>query len=105
MIVSTQISALRLLAGRYIRDRTLEGHESARTRGKHIGGATVTDEIMLSMALLHLRDRSLSLRDIAARLVIIRGKKEEGQHPSPATVLRRLRDHDEAAGRPAMQRL
>jgi DNA invertase Pin-like site-specific DNA recombinase len=79
----------------YIRDRTLEGHESARTRGKAIGGATVTDEAMLSHA-LHLRDQQgLSLRDIAARLVIAQGKKK-GQHPSPATVLRMLRDHDQA---------
>lgn len=50
---------------------------------------------MLSHA-LHLRDQqNLSLRDIAARLVIAQGKKK-GQHPSPATVLRRLRDHDQA---------
>ncbi|WP_156325218.1 hypothetical protein [Nonomuraea sp. SBT364] len=39
----------------YVRDRTLEGHESARARGKAIGGAAVTDEPMLSTA-LHLRD-------------------------------------------------
>jgi DNA invertase Pin-like site-specific DNA recombinase len=77
----------------YIRDRTLEGHESARTRGKTIGGAAVTDDAMLSMA-LHLRDQQLSLRDIASRLVITKGKKK-GQHPSPATVLRMLREHDE----------
>ncbi|WP_314254689.1 hypothetical protein [Streptomyces sp. DSM 40907] len=44
---------------------------------------------------LHLRDaEKLSLRDIAARLVITRGKKK-GQHPRPATVLRMLRDHDD----------
>ncbi|GAA4602518.1 hypothetical protein GCM10023195_07780 [Actinoallomurus liliacearum] len=48
---------------------------------------------MLSMA-LHLRDQGSSLRDIAARLVITKGKKK-GQHPSPATVLRMLREHDE----------
>jgi hypothetical protein len=48
---------------------------------------------MLSMA-LHLRDQSLSLRDIAARLVITTGKKK-GRRPSPATVLRMLREHDE----------
>lgn len=30
--------------------RTLEGHESARKRGRTIGGAGVTDESMLSMA-------------------------------------------------------
>jgi hypothetical protein len=44
---------------------------------------------------LHLRDQQhLSLRDTAARLVISTGKKK-GQHPSPATVLRMLRDHDQ----------
>ncbi|GAA2368354.1 hypothetical protein GCM10010404_23570 [Nonomuraea africana] len=50
---------------------------------------------MLSMALL-LREQKLSLRDIALRLVITKGKKK-GQHPSPATVLRLLREHDESA--------
>lgn len=59
-----------------------------------VGGAGVTDDHMLSMA-LHLRDQELSLRDIATRLVITKGKKK-GQHPSPATVLRLLREHDEA---------
>ncbi|MEV4180471.1 hypothetical protein AB0J28_03370 [Streptosporangium canum] len=49
----------------YIRDRTLEGHESARRNGKTIGGAAVTDPAMLSMA-LHLRDQDHSLREIAA---------------------------------------
>jgi hypothetical protein len=33
------------------------------------------------------------LRDIAAKLVITTGKK--GRPPSPATVMRMLRDHDE----------
>ncbi|MFD5079995.1 hypothetical protein [Streptomyces sp. NPDC058371] len=36
----------------------------------------------------------MSLRDIAARLVNSKGAKK-GQHPSPATVLRMLREHDE----------
>jgi hypothetical protein len=44
----------------------------------------------------------MSLRDIAARLVIARGKKK-GQHPSPATVLRMLRDHDEKADAAAVR--
>ncbi|WP_067526873.1 hypothetical protein [Nocardia uniformis] len=35
-------------------DRTLEGHESARGRGKSTGGFSVVDETMLAMA-LHLR--------------------------------------------------
>jgi DNA invertase Pin-like site-specific DNA recombinase len=94
-IVFTVLAALSGMEREYIRDRTLEGHESARTRGKTIGGATVTDDAMLGMA-LHLRDQNLSLRDIAARLVITKGKKK-GQHPSPATVLRMLRDHHQAA--------
>ncbi|WP_431899810.1 recombinase family protein [Nonomuraea sp. bgisy101] len=100
-IVFTVLAALSGMEREYIRDRTLEGHESARTRGKTIGGATVTDEAMLSMA-LHLRGQNLSLRDIAARLVITRGKKK-GQHPSPATVLRMLREHDEIARASAVQ--
>ncbi|MCX3290166.1 hypothetical protein OR263_26210 [Streptomyces sp. NEAU-H22] len=79
----------------YIRDRTREGQESARKRGKSIGGPGVTDEDMLSMA-LHLRDQETSLRDIAKRLVITTGAKK-GQHPSPATVMRMLREHDERA--------
>jgi hypothetical protein len=48
---------------------------------------------MLAVA-LHLRGPEPSLRDIAARLVIATGKKK-GQHPSPATVMRMLREHDE----------
>jgi hypothetical protein len=47
---------------------------------------------MPSMA-LHLREQNLSRRDIAARLVITSGAKK-GRHPSPATVLRMLREHD-----------
>ena len=50
---------------------------------------------MLSLA-LHLRDQGLSLRDIASRLVITTGKKKS-QRPSPATVLRMLREHDQQA--------
>ena len=45
-------------------------------------------------AALHLRGQELTLRDIATRLVIATGKKK-GQHPSPATVMRMLREHDE----------
>ncbi|WP_206641664.1 recombinase family protein [Nonomuraea polychroma] len=94
-VMFTVLAALSGMEREYIRDRTLEGHESARSRGKAIGGAAVTDESMLSMA-LHLRDQHLSLRDIAARLVITKGKKKS-RHPSVATVLRMLRDHDDAA--------
>ncbi|GAA3263039.1 hypothetical protein GCM10020216_105410 [Nonomuraea helvata] len=66
----------------YIRDRTLEGHESAHKNGKVIRGATVIDPAMLSMA-VHLREQDLSLREIAARLVITQGTKK-GRHPPPS---------------------
>lgn len=88
----TVLAALSGMEREYIRDRTLEGHESARKRGKTIGGAPVTEDAMLAMA-VHLRGQDMSLRDIAARLVITTGKKK-GQHPSPATVMRMLRDHE-----------
>ncbi len=94
-IVFTVLAALSGMEREYIRDRTLEGHESARARGKTIGGAAVTDDAMLAVA-LHLRGQELSLREIAARLVIATGNKK-GQHPSPATVLRMLREHGEKA--------
>ena len=94
-VVFTVLAALSGMEREYIRDRTLEGHESARTRGKVIGGAAVTDDAMLAVA-LHLRGQELSLRDIAAGLVISTGKRK-GQHPSPATVMRMLREHDEKA--------
>lgn len=94
-IVFTVLAALSGMEREYIRDRTLEGHEAARARGKAIGGAAVTDDAMLAVA-LHLRAQELSLRDIAARLVIATGKKK-GQHPSPATVMRMLREDDEKA--------
>ncbi|MER5326557.1 recombinase family protein [Streptosporangium roseum] len=91
-VVFTVLAALSGMEREYIRDRTLEGHESARRNGKAIGGATIIDEAMLSMA-LHLRDQDLSLREIASRLIITQGAKR-GRHPSPATVMRMLRDHD-----------
>jgi DNA invertase Pin-like site-specific DNA recombinase len=92
-VVFTVLAAMAGSEREYIRERTLEGHEAARARGKVIGGAAVTDDAMLAVA-FHHRGQGLSLRDIAARLVITTGKKK-GQHPSPATVMRMLREHDE----------
>ena len=77
----TVLAALSGMEREYIRDRTLEGHESARVRGKAIGGAAVTDGAMLAVA-LHLRGQELSLRDLAARLVISQ-RQEERPHPPP----------------------
>jgi len=95
-VVFTVLAAMAGSEREYIRDKTLEGHEAARARGKAIGGAAVTSPGMLSMA-LHLRGQgNPSLRDIASQLVITTGKKK-GQHPSPATVMRMLREHDEQA--------
>ena len=94
-VVFAVLAALAGSEREYIRDRTLEGHEAARARGKAIGGAAVTDDAMLAVA-VHLRDQDMSLRDIAGRLVIATGKKK-GEHPSPATVMRMLREHDEQA--------
>jgi DNA invertase Pin-like site-specific DNA recombinase len=73
-VVFTVLAAMSCSEREYIRDRTLEGHQSARARGKSIGGAAVTDDGVLAAA-LHLRDQAMSLRDIAARLVITTGKK------------------------------
>ena len=93
--MAAKLTTLSGMEREYIRDRTLEGRESARKRGKTIGGAQVSDEAMLSMA-LHLRGQGLSLREIAVRLVITKGAKK-GDHPSPATVTRMLREHDRQA--------
>jgi hypothetical protein len=50
--------------------------ESARTRGKTIGGAAVTDPAMASMA-AHLRDQGVSLRDIAAHQLTLAHRSTE----------------------------
>ncbi len=76
------LEAMSSMGREYIPDHTLEGHESAPKRGKTIGGAGVTDESMLSIT-LHLREQEMSLRDIAARLVITTGKKGQHRHRRP----------------------
>jgi DNA invertase Pin-like site-specific DNA recombinase len=89
-VVFTVLAALSGMEREYIRDRTLEGHESARKRGKTIGDAGVTDDSMPSMA-LHLRDQEMSLRDIAARLVITTGAKKGQLRHGQGWSLRRPR--------------
>lgn len=81
------LAALSRMEREYIRDRTLEGHESACTRGKTIGGAAVTGDALLGMA-LHLRAQGVSPRNIAARLVITKGKKK-----GPASLTRHRDAH------------
>ncbi|MFH8642306.1 recombinase family protein [Streptomyces goshikiensis] len=99
-VVFGVLAALSGMEREYIRDGTLAGHESARRRGKTIGGASVTNSDMLAMA-LHLRAEGLSLRDMAGRLVITTGAKK-GQHPSPPTIMRMLREHDDKVAAAAL---
>ncbi|MFF1690380.1 hypothetical protein [Streptomyces sp. NPDC058254] len=77
-VAFTVLAAISGAEREYIRDKTLEGHEAARARGKSIGGAAVTDDAMLAVA-LHLRDQELSLREIGEWLVISTGKKKGGR--------------------------
>ncbi|MEW2253291.1 hypothetical protein AB0907_38995 [Streptomyces sp. NPDC006975] len=89
------LAVMSVMEREYIRGRTLEAHESARERGQTTGGAGVADDDILSRA-PHLSDPEMSLRDIAQRLVITTGTKK-GRHPSPATIMRMLGEHDEQA--------
>ncbi|MCP9956570.1 hypothetical protein [Streptomyces sudanensis] len=47
---------------------------------------------------LRPRDQERVLRGIAERLVVVPGTKK-GRNPSPATVVRMLREHDEQAAK------
>ncbi|WP_327271088.1 recombinase family protein [Streptomyces sp. NBC_01224] len=71
----------------YIRDKTLEGQETARTKGKAIG-------VSRSPTRTCSPPPCACATTNASRLVIRTGKKR-GQHPAPATVMRMLREHDE----------
>ncbi|MEV3951264.1 recombinase family protein [Streptomyces halstedii] len=90
--VFTVLAALSAMERDYIRDRALEGMEGRRQQ-KETNEAGVADEGMLITA-LRLREQHLSLREIAGHLFIAQGTKK-GQHPSPTTVMRMLRKHDE----------
>ncbi|MER6239060.1 hypothetical protein ABT185_23840 [Streptomyces clavifer] len=84
-VVFTVLAVMSGMEREYIRDRTLERHESARLRGRGIGGASVTDDDMLGMA-LHLRDQELSLPGragprLAVPLVLLRGPTPAGRGP------------------------
>ncbi|MER5326404.1 recombinase family protein [Streptosporangium roseum] len=72
----------------YIREKSLEGQASARERGRHGGRPKVFDDDMGAYA-RSLRERGVSVPEIAAKLVIPMGKNK-GRHPSPASVYRVL---------------
>ncbi|MFB7532166.1 recombinase family protein [Streptomyces sp. NPDC056178] len=80
-VVFTVLAATSGMECEYLRDRILEGHESARKRGRTAGGVGATDNGMPPMA-FHLRGRRTSLRNIAKRLVITTGT-DKGRHLSP----------------------
>jgi hypothetical protein len=50
-VVFTVLAALSGMEREYIRDRTLEGHESARTRGKAVGGDRLAERGGVAVAL------------------------------------------------------
>lgn len=72
----------------YIRDKTLEGMEVARNKGKAIGRPVVGTEDMGVMARA-LRDQGHSVPEIREKLIIPSGK-HKGEHPSIRTVYRLL---------------
>lgn len=74
----------------YIRDKTLEGQQTAAARGRHSGRPEVIDGDMLAFVPA-LRDKGVPVPDIATKITIKTGKNT-GQHPS---VYRPLADADE----------
>lgn len=72
----------------YIRDKTLEGHVVARSKGKSIGRPVVGTSDMGVMARA-LREQGKSVPEIREQLVISSGK-HKGEHPSMRTVYRLL---------------
>ncbi|MFI2511237.1 hypothetical protein [Streptomyces sp. NPDC018972] len=66
--------------------------------GEPVQGVAAGDQLIDAFGELPLDtgERGTELRDIAKRLVITAGAKKD-QHPSPATVMRMLREHDEQA--------
>ncbi|WP_460307738.1 recombinase family protein [Actinocorallia aurea] len=77
----------------YIRDKTLEGQQTAAARGRHGGRPKVIDDDMLTFAQA-LRDKGVPVPAIAAKLTIKTGKNT-GEHPSVASVYRALADAEE----------
>ncbi|MFF6966036.1 recombinase family protein [Streptomyces anthocyanicus] len=72
----------------YIRDRTLEGLEVARKKGKTIGRPVVGTSDMSVMAKA-LKEQGKSVPEIREQLIIPSGK-HKGEHPSIRTVYRLL---------------
>jgi DNA invertase Pin-like site-specific DNA recombinase len=76
----------------YIREKSLEGQASARERGRHGGRPKVVDDDMAAYA-RSLRANGVPVPEIVRNLVIISGKNQ-GKHPSVATVYRILAEDE-----------
>ncbi|ORT49009.1 recombinase family protein [Frankia sp. KB5] len=75
----------------YIREKTLEGQQTAAARGNHGGRPKVIDDDMLVFARA-LKDRGIPMPKIAGKLTIKTGKNA-GKHPSVASLYRALADN------------
>jgi DNA invertase Pin-like site-specific DNA recombinase len=75
----------------YIREKTLEGQQSAAAKGNHGGRPKVIDEDMLLFARA-LKDKGTPMAEITQKLVIKTGKNA-GRHPSAASLYRALADN------------
>lgn len=78
----------------YIRDKTLEGQQTAAAKGNYGGRPKVIDEDMLTFALA-LKDKGVPVPEIAKKLTIKTGKNA-GTSPSVASLYRALADAEAA---------
>ncbi|WJD99499.1 recombinase family protein [Streptomyces antimycoticus] len=72
----------------YIREKTLEGQQTAAAKGNHGGRPKVIDDDSLLFARA-LKDRGVPVPEIAKKLTIKTGKNT-GKHPSVASLYRAL---------------
>jgi DNA invertase Pin-like site-specific DNA recombinase len=79
----------------YIREKTLEGQQTAAAKGNHGGRPKVIDDDMLTFAVA-LKDRGTPVPEIAKKRVIKTGKNA-GKHPSVASLYRAFAEVEEAA--------
>ncbi|MFF3159254.1 recombinase family protein [Streptomyces sp. NPDC057910] len=77
----------------YTRERTLEGQESARRRGRTGGRPPSLDADQIDYALT-LRAKGTPMKEIQQKIVITRGK-HKGRHPSLPTLYRTLAEAEQ----------
>ncbi|SDS89410.1 hypothetical protein SAMN05216371_0835 [Streptomyces sp. TLI_053] len=79
----------------YIREKTLEGQQTAAAKGNHGGRPKAIDDDMPTFALA-LKAKGVPVPDIAGKPVVKTGKNA-GKNPSVASVHRALAEAEEAA--------